>query len=163
MTQTPPTGMSPEMIEKLRRGFPLELDAMGRLRFEGDEISHPRVLAFFRDAFDAKEDGTPIVAFEGQWTYLNPQDCVFRVTGVGRHPPEVPLLELDDGRKVELDPSTLRADPAGGLQAQVPSRGSGRALSARFSNRAAIQLAEWFDEEGRALLIDGQTHPIRGA
>ncbi len=142
--------LSPETIEKIRRGFPLELDAMGRLIFEGDEITHPRVVDFFREAFDLSDEGEPIVAFEGQWTYLNPRDCVFRVLGVDGEPPARPQLRLDDGRQLELDPASLRDEGEAGLRCELPARQSGRPLSARFSNKAAMQLSDWLslDETG---------------
>ena len=146
-------GLDPEFLERIRRGFPLELDARGRLLHEGDEITHPGVLEVFRRGFELNDEGEPIIQVGEQWTYLNPRDCVFRVVGVRGSVPARPELELDDGRRVELDLESLVDQGDAGLRCSVPSRGLGRPMSARFTNRAAVQLSAWID-----LADDGSAH-----
>ncbi len=152
MAEKPPlSSLPPEFLERIRRGFPLRLDAMGRFLFEEDEITHPGVLGLFRAGIDLNDAGELIFRVGEQWTYLNASDCALRVLAVGGTK-ENPQLSLDDGRKLTLDWATLREDEGSGLRCKVPSQGSGRGLPARFTNAAALELAEWIevDDAGRA-------------
>ena len=149
-------GLPPELLERIRRGFPLRLDALGRFMFEQDEITHPRVVDLFRSGIDVNDAGELVLQVGDQWTYLNATDCPLRVLAVlGRADQDLlPRLQLDDGRTLELDWSTLVEDEARGLRCSVPAQGSGRLLAARFTNRAALSVADWLvcDENERPTL-----------
>jgi hypothetical protein len=98
-----------------------------------------------------------ILQVQEQWTYLNATDCPFRVLRVIGDPGKPAKLALDDGRVVDLEPATLGEQESRGLRCEVPSRGLGRPLTARFTNRAAMDLSAWLeiDEDGRAEYLDG--------
>ena len=141
-------------LDRLRRGFALALDRTGRFTFEGDPITHAGIRALFWAGVDLNDEGEPIVRVDSQWTYLNPEDCVYRVSQVLGQPPEIPRLRVDDGREVEALPGTWRDDDEGGISCAVPSL-TGRPLSARLSNRAAMELSHWieFDADEAAWLV----------
>lgn len=163
---SPLSALDPAMLERIRRGFPLRLDAMGRFLFEDDEITHPGVVELFRSGIDRNDAGELILRVGEQWTYLNPSDCPLRVLTVAGTPDDdtrPPQLHLDDGRALPLDPHTLVEDADGGLRCEVPARASGRPLPARFTNRASVALAEWIDfddEAGPSIEIAGQVVAI---
>jgi hypothetical protein len=164
----PPSGLDPDTLEKLRRGFPLSIDRRGGFVFDGEEITHPGVLALFRRGLDANDAGEPIVRVGEQWTYVKADDCVFRVLGVRGSPPSTARLRLDDGREILLDPRTLWEEPGAGLRCSVPSAPSGRPLSARFTNTAQMDLdawVEWVDDtpfvrDGAERVEVGSTPPL---
>jgi hypothetical protein len=157
--KSPISALPPALLERIRRGFPLRLDAMGRFLFEEDEITHPGVIELFRDGIDRNDEGELILRVGEQWTYLNPSDCPLRVLAVdaGVDDGAPPTLVLDDGRKLALDWGTLVEDEGRGLRCQVPSKGSGRPLDARLNNAAALVLSDWLevDDEGRATVQHG--------
>src|SRR5690606_10783934 len=145
---TPPSPLSPEVLEKLRRGVPLRLTRLGRFEFDGDPITHARTEAALRAGLDSTEDGETIVFLGPQWCYLEVEDTPLRIQGVDLsiHPP---TLQLDDGRTLPLDPASLWEESGQGLRAAVPARQSGRPLSARFTNAAQMQLSvaiTWEDD-----------------
>lgn len=146
--------MDPEFLDRLRRGFRLRLDRVGNLWIADEAVEHPRVIDVLRRGLDISEEGEPTMHLGEQWCYLTVDDCFFRVLGVRSAPdtttdttaPALTLL-LDDGRRVELDPATLWEEPEQGLRCTVPASRSGRPLSARFTNRAQIELAEHIELE----------------
>lgn len=137
---TPP-GLDPATLEKLRRGVPLRITAMGELQHDGQRIEHPGVRRAFRDGLDVTEDGEPIMRLGAQWCYVTVDDCMLRATAAEIRGDAV-TLRLDDGRTVALDPTTLVEEPGAGLRCTAPSRHSGRPLSVRFTNAAQMTLAE---------------------
>ncbi len=152
------------MLERLRRGVPLVLGRTGRFRFDGDEVTHPRVESALRAGLDVTEHGEPIVHLGTQWCYVTVEDCPLRVRAVGEQGGAV-LLRLDDGRTVPLAVQTLWEQPDQGLRATVPSASSGRPLAVRFTNPASMQLSEWIhvDEDGAAVLEIGSVRHIIGS
>jgi hypothetical protein len=181
-SQSPPTpgdsglsGLDPRMLEQLRRGFPLGMDRQGNFSFEGDPITHPGIVQLFRSSLDATETGEVTLGLEGKWVYLKLADLPLRALRIDRPSgdEQLPQLLLDDGRRVPLDPRSLCEEPGAGLRCDVPARGSGRPLSVRLSNTAAIDLSAWFvgdyesdgegDEEGDGrpqLEVGGERWPI---
>ena len=149
--------LDPETLEKLRRGFPLRLDASGGFFLGEDPITHPRVLARFRQGLDLSEAGEPVLRIDAQWTYVKVEDCVLRVLGVRPDEEDRPQLVLDDGRVVSLDVSTLWEEPGRGLRCTAPSQPSQRPLSARFRNQALMDLDRWifWPEQGLPRLRTG--------
>lgn len=147
------TTLDPETLERLRRQVPLRLDRQGQFFFEDDPVTHPGVRALFLRGLDCTADGEPALRVGEQWCYLKVEDCLLRAVGVGRDPAGAPLLRLDDGREAPLDPSTLWEEPGQGLRCSVPSQGSGRPLSVRFTNTALADLAPW--------LVDGDPVQLR--
>lgn len=148
-----------EFLEKLRRGFKLRMDTLGQFTLDGDAITHPGVVSLLRGALDLSDDGEPIVRVGEQWTYVEVADCVLRVVSVDAGADGTPYLHLDDGRQLRLEPDTLWEQRGRGLRCTVPSAGSGRALSTRFTNAAQMDLDRWIvwpDEVRPVLEIAGQ-------
>ena len=148
MSNREETRLDAATLEKLRRGLPLSMDGLGRFFFEGDEVSHPRVVRFLRRALDATEAGEFVVRIDEQWAYLTVADLPLRVLRVVAEDAG-PTLVLDDGRAVLLDPTTLWEEPDRGLRCRVPSVSTGRPLPARFTNPAQMDLDRWIEwDEG---------------
>ena len=137
-------GIDAETLERLRRGVPLRLTALGEFRWDDGPITHGRVRDALRAGLDVSDGGEPIVRLGPQWCYLTVDDCIMRVTAVLARQ-DGPVLRLDDGREVALDPASLWEEPDKGLRCTVPSQPTGRALSARFTNTAQMDLAAWMD------------------
>jgi uncharacterized protein len=158
--------LAPETLEKLRRGFPLRMDRRGNFSFEGDPITHPGVVRLFREGLDATEAGEVTVGLDDTWVYLKLDDLPLRALRIDepRGDETRPQLLLDDGRRLELDPTSLWEEPGAGLRCTVPARGSGRPLGVRLGNAAAIDLSRyfvWSDENARPELeLDGRRWPI---
>jgi hypothetical protein len=153
-----------ETLERLRRGFRLRIDRLGNFSIADEAVTHGGIDAALRAGLDLADDGRPIVRLGEQWTWLEVADCplrVLRVAAVG-DPPR-PLLVLDDGRTTPLDPARVAEDPDGGLRCAVPARLSGRALDARFTNTAQMDLDRWIawpSEDRPTLCIAGESWPI---
>jgi hypothetical protein len=149
------SGIDPELLERLRRGVPLRLTATGNFRWGDEDITHPGVRRALRSGLDVTEDGEAIVRIGQHWCYITVEDVLFRVNAV-EVDGEVVRLRLDDGRVAVLDPETLWEEPDRGLRVAVPTAGSGRSASARFTNRAQLELAEWIEmEQGPPILALG--------
>lgn len=158
----PASALSPEALDKLRRGFPLHMDRQGQFVFEGDPLTHPGVVRLFRNLLDVADDGAITLGLEGKWVYLKLDDLPLRALRVDEpRDGECQLqLLLDDGRRVALEPETLWEEPDRGLRCTVPSQPSGRAIPVRLSNTAAVDLSRWIvwdaDDEARPVLeLDG--------
>ena len=138
--------IDPEMLEKLRRGVPLVVARTGQLRFSGEPVTHPRVQQALREGIDVTDDGEPIVRLGPQWCYLHVDDLPLRILALSRDGDTL-HAQLDDGRTVTLDPTTLWEEPDLGLRARVASRHGPRSIPARVSNHAAVQLSAWLDPD----------------
>jgi hypothetical protein len=158
--------LDPELLERLRRGFPLHMDRQGNFSFEGDPVTHPGIVRLFRANLDANEAGEVTLGLEGKWVYLKLDDLPLRALRIDAPSGDErgPQLLLDDGRRVPLDPTTLREEPGEGLRCTVPAQPSGRPLGVRLSNTAAIDLANWFvwddGDERPKLELDGRRFEI---
>jgi hypothetical protein len=158
--------LDPELLERLRRGFPLHMDRQGNFSFEGDAITHPGIVRLFRANLDATASGEVTLGLEGKWVYLKLADQPLRALHVDapRGAEVGPQLELDDERRLPLEPDTLREDANEGLRCMVPARGSGRPLGVRLTNAAAIDLSNWFawdeGDERPKLEIEGRRFEI---
>lgn len=152
-------GIDPEMLERLRRGVPLVLGRTGRFRFDGVDVTHPRVESALRAGLDITPEQEHIVYLGAQWCHLTVEDCPLRATAV-LAPGDELLLRLDDGRTLPLLVETLWEEPDQGLRAAVPAAKSGRPLGVRFTNAASMQLSEWihFEADDTAVLEVG---PVR--
>lgn len=140
------TTLDPDTLERLRRQVPLRLDRRGQFLFEDDPVSHPGVRALFLRGLDLTPAGEPCLRVGEQWCYLQVEDCFLRVLRVVPDADGAPLLRLDDGRELALDPGTLWEEPEQGLRCSVPAQDSGRPLSVRFTNPALADLAPWLDD-----------------
>jgi hypothetical protein len=160
MAETP-AGLPPEVLERMRRGVPLVLTAGGAFLWGDEPISHGGVIAALRAGLDVTEAGEHTVAIGPQWCYLKVEDTPLFVVAVEQDGGGL-SLRLDDGRDVPLVPTTLWEEPGKGLRCEVPSQRSGRALAARFTNRAQADLAQWIDLEADPprLVIAGSEHTI---
>ncbi len=149
--------LDPETLERLRRGIPLRLDRTGQFFMGDDAVTHPRVRAAFLAGLDTNDAGEPTLQVGNQWCYLTVDDCPLRATGVLIGPDQALTLRLDDGRTVALDPTSVRAD-AEGLRAAAPSQPTGRPISVRLGNTAAMDLSAFIEGEGEAAtLVVGTT------
>jgi len=135
------TALDPEILDRLRRGIPLRMDRMGGFWLGDEPVTHPRVIAAFRQGLDISESGESTLHVGNQWCYIKIDDCPLRVQSVHHEPTTGLSLRLDDGRTLPLDLDSLREQA--GLRAQVPAQRSGRLLGARFTNRAQMDLAPW--------------------
>jgi hypothetical protein len=152
----PAPSIDPALLERLRRGVPLRMSARGELRFDEGPITHPRVRQALREGLDVSDGGEPIVRLGPQWCYLVVDDLPLRATAVRREG-EGLLVRLDDGRELPLPLPTLWDEPGRGLRAQVPARGSGRALGVRFTNQAHMDVSTWLEDadDDRTVLVLG--------
>jgi hypothetical protein len=159
-----PPELDAATLDRLRRGFALRLDATGAMTFEGDAVTHPRVVRFLRRCLDLDPEGRAIIAHGAWWAFVDVADLPLRVLRVTAGEDGAPLLHLDDERAAPLQPRTLVEDPGRGMRCTVPSAGSGREIGARFSNTAVMDLERWLDwPEGAArprLVIHGSTFEI---
>ncbi|MCA9692145.1 MAG: hypothetical protein R3A51_21820 [Nannocystaceae bacterium] len=155
-----PPAIDEATLERLRRGVPLTMDAMGRFALDGEPVTHPRVIEAFRRGLDITEAGEHQLHVGNQWCYLTIDDCPLRATAVL----EGPRLRLDDGRALPLDPTTVWEEPGRGLRCAAPAIRSGRPLAVRFTNSAQMDLDRWLrwdeGEERASLIIDGRTYEI---
>lgn len=156
--------MDPALLDRLRRGFPLHMDASGRFWFEEVHLEHPRVVAYFRAHIDATPSGEPIICVEGKYVHFTCEDTPFRVTGVTAEGSRLDL-KLNDQRVLPLDPADLTEQGTAGILTHVPSQHSGRRLAARFANHAAMELARWVEMEGDAtwLRLGTERYPIQSS
>lgn len=158
------TTLDPDTLERLRRQVPLRLDRRGQFFFEDDPVTHPGVRALFLRGLDLTPAGEPSLRVGEQWCYLQVEDCLLRVLAVRADPGGAPLLRLDDGRELPLEPATLWEEPDQGLRCSVPSQPSGRALSVRFTNPALADLAPWLgDDDPVTLRLGDRRLPIPSA
>jgi hypothetical protein len=148
--------IDPAMLERMRRGVPLRMTSTGRLLFDEEPITHPRVDAALRAGLDVTDAGETTVHIGGHWCYLTVEDLPLRATAAREVPGGIEL-RLDDGRTAALDPATIWEEPEKGLRCAVPSAGSGRPLGVRLTNRAQIDLQALVrtDDDGRPLLRIG--------
>ncbi len=163
MSESP--GVDPAMLERLRRGVPLVLSRTGRFRFDGAEVTHTRVDSALRAGLDVSDEGEPIVYLGDQWCYLTVEDCPLRATSVWESHGAL-QMRLDDGRRMPLDVQTLWEEPDAGLRASAPAARSGRPLSVRFTNAAAMELSAWIrlaDDDTPVLEVGTMTRRIPSA
>ncbi|MCY1063060.1 hypothetical protein [Nannocystis sp. SCPEA4] len=155
------TTLDPDTLERLRRQVPLRLDRRGQFFFEDDPVTHPGVRALFLRGLDLTPAGEPSLRVGEQWCYLQVEDCLLRVLGVRADANGAPVLRLDDGRELALDPATLWEEPGHGLRCSVPSQPSGRPLSVRFTNPALADLVPWLgDDDPVTLRLGDRRLPI---
>lgn len=158
--------LDPELLERLRRGFPLHMDRQGHFSFEGDPLTHPGIVRLFRTHLDVSDSGEVIVELEGKWVYLRLDDLPLRALRIDAPQGDERALQLllDDGRRVPLDPTTLREELGEGLRCTVPARASGRPLGVRLSNTALVDLSAfmvWDEGDERPKLeVDGRRFEI---
>lgn len=126
-----------------------------------DPVTHPRVVQALRDGLDLSDSGEPIVRLGPQWCYLTIDDCPLRTTAVTHSNGEL-RMRLDDGRTVPLDPRQLWDEPEHGLRTSAPSQATAQPLAVRFTNRAQMDLAPFFEEraDGAMVLVIGDTRHV---
>lgn len=150
MIEAPP-GFDPSALD-------LSIDVDGNWRHQGEEVTHPRILAFLFSNMKKMGPGYFFCA-ENLCIPIKVADCPYAVLSV-RHTDEGITLLLTDGTHELLDPATLTVDENNVPRAAVKS-GEHRA---RFSRPAWLQLAEAVEEDGRGgfiLLAGGEKVPIK--
>jgi hypothetical protein len=137
------------------------MTAMGQFRWGDEDITHEGVQRALRRGLDLTEGGEPIVRLGHQWCYLTLEDTLYRVNAI-HVDGDALAARLDDGRTLELDPTTLWEEPGHGLRATVPTAPTSRPASARFTNRAQLELAELLESDcdPPTLILGGRSVPI---
>ncbi|UJR78566.1 hypothetical protein [Sandaracinus amylolyticus] len=125
-------------------------DARGRWFDGADPIDHVLLTQAFDAWIDRADDGRYCLKNDINWAYVTIEGAPIFVRTIEREG-DVVWLQLSDGRREPLDPSTLREDREGALHAQV----RGGTLAARFDVHAAMQLEPLIaeDERGAHLVI----------
>lgn len=158
----PPPGRSREST--------LRLDREGRFWHDGKRVEHGGMAQSFASWMDRHPvDGRFILNNGYDWSYLEVEDAPCHVRtlhGSGlpapATPADVPMLELTDGSREPLDPSTLWEGPEDALYCLV----RGGRFPARFSRGAQLALAPYLVEtsEGKvAVAIGERVHPVGSA
>lgn len=133
------------------------LDRQGRFWHEGAPVEHQglaRALARWLDRHP--DDGRFILSNGYDWCYLTVEDTACFVTALRIEGDDVEL-ELFDGTREPLDPTTARLDLDDVLRVRVKAG----QVEARFTRRAQLQLAAVLDaDEPPALRIGGRRYEI---
>jgi hypothetical protein len=139
-----PPGRSRET--KIRR------DAAGRWFNDGVPITHPKLRRAFDAWIDRADDGRYCLKNEINWAYVTIEGPPLFVRDVSLDGGVT--LELSDGTRERLEPSTLREGTGGALYCEV--RGGG--WTARFDRESMQKLEPILDEddEGIYLAIEGR-------
>lgn len=147
----PPEGRSRESS--------IVLDAEGRFWHEGELVTHPGMARAFASWIGRHPDDGRFILNNGfDWTYFRVEDVPFFVRAVPLLEP-VPELELFDGSREPLDPSSLVIGARDALYVGV----KGGEFRARFTPSAQLALLPLLveDEAGAAcLLIRGRRWPV---
>lgn len=137
----------------------------GRFFHEGAPVEHPGMhKAFAAWLRRHPDDGRYILSNGYDWSYLTVEGAARFVRSV-RDVAGVPVLELLDGRPLELDPRAVRADAEGALWLDLPE-----GEPARFTPAAQLELSPWLCERegsseigieigGRFYAISSQSQP----
>lgn len=104
----------------------------------GEEITHTgTVLAFSRNLFRCKQGFEIRLGSEHKTIFV--EDTLYFVARLEGSPTEGFMVELTDGRKVPLDPTTLKYQP-GRLVCKVPHPNEGTREEAKFLSPAYYEL-----------------------
>lgn len=123
-------------------------DARGRWWNGADAITHPLLTRAFDAWIERADDGRYCLKNDVNWAYVAIEGAPFFVRAC-RLGPAGAELELSDGTRERLDPSTLLEDAEGALYCRVKG---GRFL-ARLDAHAAMQLGEALDERLEGLVL----------
>lgn len=136
----------------------LSIDRDGLWRHQGEEITHPGLLAALYNALQ-RIDGDWFVCAENLKVPVKVADCPYVVLSVRHYEDRIELL-LTDGRHVALDPATLTVDRENVPRCAIAPAGR----PVRFSRTAWLQLAEAIEENADGsytLVAGGRRHPLR--
>jgi len=143
----------PELISP---GY-LAIDREGRWLNDGVEITHPRTIESFWRGFTRNERGKYVVRIgkEECPVHVHAAPYFVRRVDIGS---DAVMLQLSDGTRETLDPSTLRLLDGRYLHCRV----KGGAHEARFGRPAWHEIAERIEEgrDGTVLRIGNRRHPI---
>lgn len=145
-----PRAFIDEPSEGRSRETAIRRDAAGRWWNADVSITHPNVTAAFDGWIRRAEDGRLCLANDINWAYVEVEGAPYTVRHIALG--EAVRVQLSGGLEERLDPSTLRLDAAGHLYCDV-LEGS---LAAVFSGAAMNELADAFEDEGRALRLLGE-------
>ncbi len=122
----------------------------------GEEITHEKtLLAFSRNLYRCKEGFEIRIGTERKTVHV--EDTLYFVRSIDGDPAIGYTLTLNDGRKAELSPETLRYRP-GRLTCQVPHPNEGTHEDAKFLSQAYYQILSHLEPEegGFRLTIEGK-------
>lgn len=145
---------------------PIRIDVDGVWSQEGEEITHPRLLASLQALLRREADGTYWVVDGRARVRVLPDDTPVVIRSVSAIPegrPDRFLLHRSDGREEPLDPATLRQDGRNVLYCEVRGENGSGGWPARFTRAAYYQMARWTetDGEGWFLSVGGERFPLR--
>jgi hypothetical protein len=130
----------------------LRITRDGEWLHEGEEVTHPGILANLRESLRVDDEGHYVVAGPAR-VPVELEDAPFVVVRVAVEGDQL-AATLNDLSRELLDPATLSFDGAGVPHCRV----KGGKFSARFSRAATYQvldLAEDVEAEGQAVLLVG--------
>ena len=122
----------------------------------GEEITHERTcLAFSKNLFRCKEGFEVRLGSERKNVHI--EDTIYFVTAMVGDPDLGFTLTLNDGRQVELDPSTLKYRP-GRLTCNVFHPNENTHEEAKFLTSAYYELLKYLDSsvDGFFVVIEGK-------
>jgi uncharacterized protein len=127
----------------------IRLTKDGRFFHEGAPVQHPGMRQAFASWLRVHpDDGRYILSNGYDWSYLTVEGAARFVRSV-RDTAGQPLLQLLDGRELELDPSAVWADAEGALWLRLPE-----GESARFTPAAQLEIAPWLSEREGSVGIE---------
>jgi len=160
-SRVPPT--DPALLEQLRAGSGLSVDAEGRFLHRGEPITHARTLGLLWSSLAPAPGGRWQVTIGRETAYVEVDETPWvvrgvRVTGV---PPRGVTLLLAGGREAPLRPETLRVGEDGVLRCALPD------APARFTRAGQLALGIQLEEDPPGsglftLVLAGRRHPVRG-
>lgn len=117
----------------------IKIDIEGELYFEGNKLTHDKIIEFFKKLDYEKMDDS---SYQLKWQHNNitqriniiPEDTLFVVKDVVKEANEIKLV-LNDETLEKLDPSTLEF--VGNVPYTMVKRGR---IKARFNRHAAYKL-----------------------
>lgn len=149
----------PSADEKLPFGLSRETTirrtADGRWFHDGEPIENTKLARAFDRWVTRAEDGRYCLKNDINWAYFQLEGAPYFVRGVRAEGGEAQLL-LSNDAWVALAPHSLREGPDGALYCDAyPGE------AARFDSHAAVQLADWIDEDERGPYVRAGTARVR--
>lgn len=144
----PPPGRSREST--------IVLDRTGRFFHEGELVAHRGLAEGFASWISVHpDDGRYILTNGYDWCYFQVEDTPYFVVAVASEGDEV-MVELFDGAREALDARTLAVHEDDVLRCRV----KGGRFPARFTRQAQLMLAPLLAEDGLAIVVGNERHPI---
>ncbi|HET9623566.1 MAG TPA: hypothetical protein VFP84_19475 [Kofleriaceae bacterium] len=165
MTSEPPSGLTEELIEKMRT-IGLRLDRAGVFWHEGTEVSHPRLRQALLRWLAVRADGRDVVKLDDKrYAYVEIEDAHLRALSA-RWDGDRCFVRWDDDQESELDYASLRQAADHAFYVRVRDRLRGRIAGPAYhavAERAVEVTATEEHPGGFALAAAGKHWPIENA